>query len=1058
MGDLTDLAETQIPYFAKRTTNLLSYLIASFFAIGLWFPLPGRECQASGALGRPGEKKEKTIDFVRDIQPILKASCYACHGSGLQMGQLRLDSKQLALQGGHSGQVIIPGKSEESPLVQRILGLGDRARMPLQGEPLTRDQINRVRAWIDQGAPWPDEASLPEATIAKHWAYIKPARPEPPIVKNQSWVCNPIDSFVLARLEKEGLTPSPEANRETLIRRVSLDLIGLPPSLEEIDAFLADQSPDAYEKVVDRLLASPHYGERWARPWLDLARYADTNGYADNQRTIWKYRDWVIHALNKDMPFDEFTIEQIAGDMLPNATTDQKIATGFHRNTMVNDEGGVDLEEARWITVVDRVGTTASAWLGTTLACTQCHNHKYDPFTQKEFYQFFAFFENADYRFGGAVAAVEEPVLDLPTPEQENQRKSLRQEIAKLEVTLNTQTPELEKAQAQWEREEVPIQTTWHVLDPVEFTSKGGATLTRLGDQSVLVTPYADKETYTVATRTDLKGITAFQLEVLPDKSLPAHGPGRSKDGNFILTSFTVHLGTESQGKTAKRVNLQNPQADFSQIDFPVASVLDDNPETGWAILPQVGQPHAALFQTETPLGDGSSTPLTFILEHQSQNEKAAIGRFRISASTTESPQLAPALPEHIRIILNAQAAKRTEEQKNDLSCYYRSISPLLKPTRDRLFELTELLRKLPIVTTLVMQERPSWERPFTYLRVRGSFLNKGQKVYAGVPAVLHPLPESQLANRLGLAHWLVDKNNPLVARVTVNRFWEQIFGRGIVETAEDFGTRGARPTHPELLDWLATEFMQARWSMKAMHRLMVTSATYRQSSHIPPDLRERDPTNELWARGPRFRLEAEMIRDVVLAASGQLCRTMGGPSVFPFQPEGIWNQPYYQDYHWATSQGCDGYRRGLYTFWRRTTPYPSFMNFDASSREFCNVRRIRTNTPLQALTALNDLAFFDAAKGLAKRILVEAAPSDKARATYGFRLCVSRYPKPKELDQLLNLYHQQLQHFQQDPQAGAKIMEGVILPAKEADPAEFSAWTVVSNLLLNMDETLTKE
>ncbi len=899
---------------------------------------------------------------------------------------------------------------------------------------------------------------MAEAKIAKHWAYVKPVRPDPPKVKSASWVRNPIDNFVLAGLEKERLSPSPEAPREMLIRRVSLDLTGLPPSLEEVDGFLADTSPKAYDRVVDRLLASPHYGERWASPWLDLARYADTDGYGDAPRTIWKYRDWVISAFNRDMPFDQSTVEQIAGDMLPNASTEQKVATGFHRNTMSNREGGIDLEEARWITIVDRVGTTASVWLGSTLACAQCHDHKYDPFTQKEFYQLFAFFENTPYRIEGPASDdlwIAEPVLELPTPEQEAQSRFLRDEIAKLEEVMKTQTPELEVAQAEWEREEAPRQAIWTVLDPAEFTATGSTIFRRYKDKSLLVTrgDNLGKNTYTVVVHTDLEGITAFQLEVLPDLSLPAHGPGRSEDGNFVLTTFKIQAAPATGQKRTQPVGLRNPRADFSQDGFAIASVLDDHPETGWAILPQVGQSHRAIFETTTLVGDGGSTTLTFTLDQQSPQDKHLIGRFRLSATTAKNPQPAEPLPENLWLILNGATEQLTKEQRKQLAAYYRSISPSLKLTRDRLTELSEQLGKLPILTTLVMEERPSAERSSTYLRVRGSYLNEGEKVYAGVPAILHPLPESRMPNRLGLAHWLVDENNPLVARVTVNRFWEQIFGRGIVETSEDFGTRGERPTHPELLDWLATEFMRRGWSMKAMHRLMVTSATYRQLTHVTPDLVELDPHNRLLARGPRFRMEAEMIRDVTLAASGLMSPKIGGPSVFP----SIWDKPSSTD-EWKMSEGDNRYRRGLYTFWQRTAPYPSFMNFDAASRESCTLRRIRTNTPLQALTTLNDLAFFDAARGLARRMLAEAGPDSRARAVSGFRLCVSRPPKPKELERLLVLYQQVLEHFRRDKDGAAKLIQGRNAVSEAFDVAELAAWTVVSNVLLNLDQTITKE
>jgi hypothetical protein len=1014
-------------------------------------------------LGRafPQASDPARLDFVTEIQPILKAACHRCHGPDMQMGRLRLDSKALALQGGLSGKAIVPNKPSESLLLQRVLGEGDKVRMPLDGSPLSPEQIGLLRRWIEEGAAWPDGASNTEATITKHWAYVKPVKPKLPSVRQVSWVRNPIDQFVLNRLEQEKLSPSAEASREILIRRVSLDLLGIPPSVNEVDAFVRDPDPDAYERLVDRLLASPHYGERWARLWLDLARYADSNGYEkDLRRTMWKYRDWVINAFNQDKPFDQFTIEQIAGDMLPDATLDQRIATGFHRNTMLNEEGGVDQEEARWTSIIDRVGTTASVWLGSTLACTQCHNHKYDPFTQKEFYQLFAFFENAEYRIEGEYGyrSLIEPVVELPTPEQEKQQQTLREEIAKLETKLKTHTPELDAAQARWEHEEAPKQAKWVLLDPEKFSSASAASFTKLEDKSLRVQSSADRDTYTIIARTQLETIAGFQLEVLADDTLPAKGPEHSKEGNFILTSFKVQAAPQNNEPKVRALTLQRARSDFSQEGFPVTNAIDPNPGSGWAILPQAGQAHWAVFDLSTPEAGQGATTLTFLLDHQSSQEgKNLIGRLRLSVTDTASVPAAVPLPEAVRHVLSIANDQRSEAQKQELASFYLSIAPALDPARKQLLELKQQLAKIPIVTSLVMKEKPSAERPWTYLRVRGNYLNQGEKVYAGMPAALHPLPESQMPNRLGLAHWLVDENNPLVSRVIVNRFWEQIFGRGLVETSEDFGLKGERPTHPELLDWLATEFVREGWSVKAIHRAIVTSAVYRQSSQVTPDLLERDPANKLLARGPRFRMEAEMVRDVSLAVGGLLSENLGGPSVFPFQPDGVWSVPY-SGYQWATSDGSDRYRRGLYTFWRRSAPYPSFMTFDATSREFCTLKRIRTNTPLQALTTLNDPAFFDAARGLARRILAESSSSEHDRVNYGFRLCVSRHPEAAELKRLEAFYEQQLEHFRQDPKAAVDVALGSGHTSAPPDSTEAAAWTMVANVMLNMDQTLTKE
>ena len=1016
---------------------------------------------ASNDLLRSSDSSGTKVDFVKEVQPIFKTACYRCHGPEMQMGQLRLDSKPLAFKGGLSGKVIVPAKPSESLLLQRVLGQGDKVRMPLDGSPLSSEQIALIRRWIEEGAVWPGEASVGEATLARHWAYVKPVRPKLPSVRQASWGINPIDYFVLSRLEQEGLKPSEELSREGLIRRVSLDLIGLPPSVAEVEAFVSDLDPSAYEHLVDRLLASPHYGEKWARLWLDLARYADTNGYEkDLRRTMWKYRDWVINAFNQDEPFDQFTIDQIAGDMLPGASLEQRIATGFHRNTMLNEEGGVDQEEARWTSIIDRVGTTASVWLGTTLACAQCHNHKYDPFTQKEFYQFFAFFDNAEFRIEGEYGyrSLIEPTLELPTPEQEKQRQALREEVSKLENALKTPTSELNTAQVLWEREEAPNQAKWSLLDPEKFTSANAAGFTKLEDKSLRIRPSVERDTYTIVARTNLEGIAGFQLEVFSDDASPAKTPEPSEAGRLTLTSFNVQSAPQSDDKNVRIVSLKNARADFSQEGFPVANAIDANSESGWVVSPQVGQRHWALFDADSPVGGKDGTIFAFMLEQQSpQEEKKPSVRVRLSVTGSRDSTPAFPLPEKIRSILGTSIDRRSGEQKEELAAYYRSIAPSLEPLRKRLAELNQELAKIPIATALVMREQQLAEKPSTYLRVRGSYLNKGEKVYASVPAALHPLPESQMPNRLGLAHWLVDQNNPLVARVMVNRFWEQIFGRGIVETSEDFGLKGERPTHPDLLDWLATEFVQNGWNMKAIHRLIVTSATYRQSSRVTPALMERDPNNKFLARGPRFRMEAEMIRDVTLAISGLLSEKTGGPSVFPFQPDGVWSVPYSHE-QWVTSEGEDRYRRALYTFWRRSAPYPSFMTFDATSREFCTLKRIRTNTPLQALTTLNDSAFFDAAKGFARRILAEAPTPEQGRLSYGFQLCLSRRPEAGELTRLSAFYEQQLEHFRQDRKAAEDVTKGSAITASQCDVSELAAWTLVSNVLLNMDQTLTKE
>ena len=1014
------------------------------------------------------------VDFTRDIQPIFETHCAECHGPKKGRARLRLHAPDVIRKGGESGAVIVPGKSQDSLLIRRILGLDGEDRMPLDADPLPSDALANLRAWIDQGAPGPGGEAMFGVTsgaqaaadaVDEHWAYVKPARPELPPVRTESWVRTPIDRFVLARLEAEKLAPSPEAAQGTLLRRLALDLTGLPPAPGELDSFLADTSPDAYERVVDRLLASPHYGERWARPWLDLARYADTNGYEkDNRRAIWKYRDWVIDALNRDLPFDKFTIEQIAGDMLPAATPGQKIASGFHRNAMTNEEGGVDPEEARYEVLVDRVNTTATVWLGTTLACAQCHNHKYDPFSQKDYFRMLAFFANADYdsRTFGDGTRHSEPTLDLATPEQEAARKKQQAEIDRIDLELKTATPSIQAEQEQWEGAMRSAFTGWTRLAPAAVSATGGVVLTVLPDSSVLASGANPKLTsYTLTAATTLEGITAVRLEALPDPSLPKGGPGRDGYGHFRVTGMEVAIapagGARHQGEP---VRFETVKVDDSATPFEPAELLanrigaTERPRASWAINAMRDperMPRHAVLATAAPFGFAGGTRITIRIDHLDGTIGQGIGRFRVSVSNAPNPLDGADIAPRFRRILNVPAGERTPAQTEEIAAAFRATSPLLKPAREALSAARKGLVALDIPSTLVMRERAGFERPSFELRVRGSFAAKAERVYARTPTALHPMREELPVNRLGLARWLVDENNPLVARVAVNRLWEQVFGRGLVETSEDFGTQSAPPSHPELLDWLATEFVAKGWSQKALLREIVLSATYRQSSAVQPQLAERDPYNRLLARGPRVRMEAEMIRDAVLAVSGLLSPKMLGPSVFPLQPEGIWNQPFSSD-KWITSTGEDLYRRSLYTFWRRTSPYPSFMTFDATSREFCTVRRVRTNTPLQALTLLNDPAAFEAAQALAAR-MAGLAGEPRARAAFGVKLVLSREAAPAELDRLLATYEQELKHYRSRPEAAVLVAAG-----RPEDPAELAAWTIVANVLLNLDEAVTKE
>jgi hypothetical protein len=986
----------------------------------------------------------RAADFARDIQPVFAAHCYECHGPKEQYADLRLDDRAAALSAG----VITPGNAEKSELYRRItLPRSHDDVMPNRGEPLGKAASDRIRDWINEGAEWPENF-----VAATHWSYVKPVRPAPPETKTKGWVRNPIDRFVLARLEMEGLRPSEEAGRERLLRRVHLDLIGLPPSPDEVAAFLADDSPDAYEKVVERLLASPQYGVRWARPWLDLARYADSSGFQkDDLWGIWPYRDWVVRALNADMPFDQFTVEQLAGDLLPDATADQKVATGFNRCTPTNVEAGSDQEETRVTQVLDRVNTVGAAWLGSTLECAQCHDHKYDPFSQKEYFQLYAFFNNTarETEFTGTAMIglkFTGPYMDLPDKETAEKRKAIEARIAAVDGKIHAARTRLLAERDAWEADlaaRLATLTQAHRLEVEEFTAESGSPHRVLDDGSILL--LADEnaaapqtDTYKLTVRTGVTGITGFKLDVLTDPSLPGTGPGRGDERrpNFVLNELSV----TAAGDPARPIKLRNARASFGQKNFGVRAAIDSDPTTGWGINPQFFRNHWAVFETPAPLGGSGGGRFTFTLD-QDNGGGRTIGRFRISA-LTGAPG-ADAYPAGIVEVLRTPADARTAEQDAQLTEYYLGAHPVLADLNAARAKLSDELRGVKPPQSLVMKELET-PRPSAVF-TRGSFLDPGEAVQPGVPAVLHPLPAGE-RNRLTLARWLVSPENPLVARVTVNRWWAEFFGHGLVTTPEDFGIRGESPTHPELLDWLATEFVAPQggkaWSAKHIHRLIATSATYRQASGISPKLLERDDQNKLYARGPRFRMDAEMIRDNALAAAGLLSRKLEGPPVRPYQPPGLWESKVGGvRVTYEVSPGEDRHRRGLYTVWKRTSPYPSFINFDAPGRNACTVKRARSNTPLQALTLLNDPVYVEAAGALAKRVQEEkpsASPEDRVR--HAFLLCTGRAPTPRELDILSGLYRDQLKSSQ-----------------KQGPDAEADAWFAVSSALLNLDETITK-
>ncbi|MEN9572738.1 MAG: hypothetical protein RL514_593 [Verrucomicrobiota bacterium] len=996
------------------------------------------------------------VDFAKDIHPLFAAKCYACHGAEKQKGGLRLDLKAGALEGGDNGKVFLPGKSAESKLVHALAGLGEQGIMPPKEPPLTPAEIGKVRAWIDAGAVWPDDGKI-AVKKSDHWAYQAVRRPAlPPIGNRQSAIGNPIDAFVRSRLAKEQLAPSPEADRPTLIRRLSFDLLGLPPKPEEVRAFLADTSPDAYAKLVDRLLASPHFGERWGRHWLDLARYADSDGYEKDKARPFAYtfRDWVIAAINSDLPFDQFSLQQLAGDLLPNATHAQKVATGFHRQTLTNTEGGTDQEEFRCKAVVDRVSTTAAVWLGTTLGCAECHSHKYDPFTQREFYSLFAFFNNAN-----------EKAIPAPTADEQAVIKQWQDEKARLKRELETyEEVGFFKQRDEWIKTGSQAATQWRTLVPDQLTAAHGTTLKANKDNTITASgKEPDKETYVVTAPTDLAQLTGLRLEVLRVGETGV--PGRAKDTNFVLTKISV--AARLPGSTGwQEIPLHQAKADFSQAKFPVANALLGQDSTGWAIAPQQNASHVAVFAAREPLTLPTGSWLRVTLDQQ-YKAGFTLGMFRLSATAAPGPFEPTLISEVVALALNTAPGQRTADQLETLTSYYRSnVDVELKQRRTAWLDHA---KKEPGTTTAaVLAEEPGVRK--TFIHVRGNFLDKGTEVRAATPAVLHALkPRAAQPDRLDLAQWLFAPENPLTARVSVNHIWKNLFGRGLVATVEDFGKQGEKPTHPELLDWLAATFSAPAnselktpnsepalaWSRKALIKLIVTSATYKQSSRNRPELQERDPNNLLLARQNRLRLEAETVRDACLATSGLLNPKVGGPSIRPPLPADIAALGYANSVKWTESKGDEKNRRGLYIFFQRTVPYPMLMTFDAPDSNTSCARRERSNTPLQALTLLNDPVFFECAQALGAR-MAEVPTADAAeRIRLGFERCLARPPGAEELSRLLQLYEAQLKLAQANAEGAAKIAG-----AKSSAPevAEKATLIALGRVLLNLDEFFTRD
>ncbi len=1135
-------------------------------------------------------------DFNREVRPILSNNCFLCHGpdeEGRKGGQkgLRLDTREGAMEDlGGGAFAIVPGQPEKSELLKRLITTEADELMPppKSGKQLAAAEIDILRRWIAGGAPY-----------ARHWSYEPPVRPEPPVGRDAGWARNAVDRFILAHLERAGLRPQPEAGRHVLARRVALDLTGVPPSLDEVEAFVADAAPGAYERYVDRQLAKPAYGEHWARGWLDLARYADSKGYADDQpRSIWPYRDWVIDAFNNNLPFDRFTIEQIAGDLLPEPTRAQRIATGFHRNTMNNTEGGTDDEEFRTVAVIDRANTTMAVWMGTSMACAQCHTHKYDPISLHDYFRMYAFFNQTE----DADRNDESPVLEFFTPAQQRTREGWESEIAALGAKMNAARPAHAEAARRWARE-FPASPGWSTPLPVEARSSAGAAVAIDAESRVKVTPGQTKDTTTVEIAAPAgEAFTAFRLESLPAADLPGKGAGGA-DGNFVVTRVRAGIrpalphrvarfvrvelpgkarilplaevevfsggrnvavtGSASQGPTAggmaparaidgdtagnpaagsiaqtaagddpwwevdlgaplpiervvvwgrlgedatpagvrvlaldaqrqpvfetllrdaprpsetadvggpREIPLARAAADFTQAAYDASLVIGDTeparpargkkapPRKGWAVGGAKQAPHVLMVQTKQAFTLAEGERLVITIEQQSAVAKATLNHFRVGL--TGEPRIAEFLrtPPAELALLRVPGVERTAEQEERLLDHYvREVAPEREADRRRLAVLRKQVEAQDPTSTPILRELAADQRRKTHVQLRGNHLTLGDEVAPGVPAAFHPLPAGAPADRLALARWLVDPANPLTARVLTNRLWESIFGTGLVRTSEEFGSQGELPSHPELLDWLAMEMVAGGWDQKKFLRLLVTSSTYRQSSRVTPETLAADPDNRLLSRGPRHRAAAEVVRDQTLAASALLSPKLYGPPARPYQPAFDLRAAFGGALDWKTSEGEDKYRRGLYTEWRRSSPYPSMVTFDAPNREVCTLRRNRTNTPLQALVTLNDPVYVEAAQSLARLIgHGPAAVEEKVRD--GLRRVLLRPAADAEVAPLAALYRSSHATYTREPElAAAMIANPANPPPATFAPAELAAWTAVANVLLNLDEFLMK-
>lgn len=1100
------------------------------------------------------------IDFNRDVRPILSEKCFACHGpdEGARKSKLRLDVRAEALKDREGFRPIVPGAPAESDLIVRIQSTDPDEVMPPPKEhhTITPAEVATLTQWVKEGAAY-----------APHWSFAKPVRPAAPTVQGAA---NPIDAFIMEKLGAAGIALSPEAGRNALIRRLSFDLTGLPATPKEVEGFVGDAAADAYEKLVDRLLASPHYGERWAKMWMDLARYADSTGYGSDQfrMNVWPWRDWVIEAFNRNAPYDRFTIEQLAGDLLPDATTEQISATAFNRNTMTNVEGGTDDEEYRVAAVKDRVATTMQVWMGLTAQCAQCHSHKFDPISQREYYELFAVFNQSE----DADRADEAPRLPLPTPEQKAGRARLEAEIAATEKSREEMTPEFEAELHAWEADMArPVE--WQHFEPASILgrSESSGTLLRISGPRRRLESRIGKVTAlrlesSPAPESQLPNrvkVTDFAARIVPRDSQSPSGrfirvtqngegaflmlaeveafsgeenvapkgkasasstdyggtPERANDGKTdgrffegqsvfhskkerdpwwevdlgelkpidrialsprtdahpgMLKNLKVELLDATRNAVAqaeipdpilatktmslsgeKIVPFVEASADLELTDAGAEKAIDSDPEkTGWAFTDEKGGTHEAIFRLKEPVVVPENADLVFDIRQDMAEPNGPRG-YDISITRHDGP--VRALPSAIRDILGIEPTERDPQQRQQLADYFRPLSKMDATAAKRLEELREELKRIKPVELPIMRELPADKRRPTFVLNKGSYLSHGEEVGPRVPSTFLAEPEGGI-DRLALARWLVSRDNPLTARVTVNRFWARLFGTGLVESEEDFGTQGSLPSHPELLDWLAVEFMDGGWDMKKLLKLMVTSRTYRQTARVLPVHLEKDPRNRLLAHFPRRRLDAEAVRDQALMLSGLLTPVIGGPSVYPPQPAGLWQVAFNGGQNaYPTSTGPDRWRRGIYTFWRRTRPNPTQSTFDAPSRETCTLRRSPTNTPLQAFVTLNDPVFVECAQSLARRIVREGGDGDDARLRFGLTLCLGRPPGAAQIESLRALLADAHATYTQDLEAAEKLATDPLGPLPEGmDVSQAAAWTVVANVLLNMDSVLT--